>query len=111
MLKRGAVILNNGSIGKTTITSAGWVEQEVSSSQPYFLPYGLLWWLYEPQTAKPAKFDAYSAVGYQGQYIYVSPKSGLIVVRVHDVEKTADPKRLEKIYWTGFTETVAKLVQ
>ncbi len=48
---------------------------------------------------------------YQGQYVTVHPKAGLIAIRTHRLESTPEPGRIEKIFWHDFPNSLKGLVE
>jgi CubicO group peptidase (beta-lactamase class C family)/chromosome segregation ATPase len=91
MLRFGQLYLDGGRFGDRQILPAAWVEESTRTGQSglhvVYGTYGYLWWtdlFYR---------GAFSAVGYGGQYIYVSPAHDAVVV----VTSTLESKGLE---WT-----------
>lgn len=75
----GQMMLNGGVANGHRIVSAAWVKEV---TDPTLTPakgtepgYGLQWWLMGDQ-------GAYTALGLQGQYIFVDPKSQTVVVKL-----------------------------
>lgn len=106
MIKLGDMMLHSGRLNGRVLVSQAWIQQSLSSSQNLFRDYGLLWWLYY---RNGSSYDGFSAVGYQGQYVTVYPKYGLIVIRTHEVEDTDDSNHVQKVFWESFPEEVAGL--
>lgn len=74
----GLMMLNNGRANGQQIISPEWVKQLTTSDEPTGSPrggYGLQWWLL-------GDHGAYSAIGLQGQFIYVDPQSKTLVVKL-----------------------------
>lgn len=74
----GQMMLNGGRANGHQIVSAEWVRQATISSGATGSQrggYGLQWWLLGDE-------GAYSAIGLQGQFIYVDPKSKTVVVKI-----------------------------
>ncbi|MEO9132259.1 MAG: serine hydrolase [Sphingomonas sp.] len=74
----GQMMLNGGVANGHRIVSAAWVKESTSPTTPPDKNrpgYGLQWWLLGDQ-------GAYSALGLQGQYIFVDPKSQTVVVKL-----------------------------
>jgi CubicO group peptidase (beta-lactamase class C family)/chromosome segregation ATPase len=91
MLRFGQLYLDGGRSGDRQILPAGWIEESTRTGQSglhvVYGTYGYLWWtdlFYR---------GAFSAVGYGGQYIYVSPAHDAVIV----VTSTLESKGLE---WT-----------
>lgn len=74
----GVMMLNNGSANGRQIVPAEWValstRPTINSSRGERDGYGMQWWMFGD--------TAYSAVGLQGQYIYVDPKTRTVVVKL-----------------------------
>ncbi len=84
----GDFLRNGGSAGGVQLVPRGWVDF-MKSESPRAPDYGAHLWLNRPSgTDRNALFAAqgpdtlFAAVGYQGQYVLVSPDQGLVVVRL-----------------------------
>jgi len=74
----GQMMLNGGVADGRRIVSQDWVLQSTGPSGPVDSQrggYGLQWWTM-------AGSDAYSAIGLQGQYVYVDPATRTVVVKL-----------------------------
>ncbi len=76
----GKMMLNNGSINGHQIVSPEWIKLSTKSVGPEndtYGPggYGYQWWTV-------ADSDGYSAIGLQGQFIYVNPTTNTVVVKL-----------------------------
>ncbi len=74
----GLMMLNNGRINGKQIITPEWVKLSTQSVGPEDGPiggYGYQWWTV-------ADSPAYSAIGLQGQFIYVDPSTKTIVVKL-----------------------------
>jgi CubicO group peptidase (beta-lactamase class C family) len=74
----GLMMLENGRANGHQIISPEWVKTSTTSSSSAGSTrgiYGLQWWLVGDQAA-------YSAIGLQGQYIYVDPSTRTVVVKL-----------------------------
>jgi len=74
----GLMMLNNGRANGHQVISPEWVAESTRSSGPTGIPnqgYALQWWLMGDK-------GAYSAIGLQGQYIYVDPATRTVVVKL-----------------------------
>lgn len=78
----GQMMLDNGRANGRQVVPADWVRISTAPSTPAQgdapgLPtgYGMQWWLLDDK-------GAYSALGLQGQYIYVDPRSRTVVVKI-----------------------------
>lgn len=80
--KIGQMMLDGGKANGRQVVPADWVKTSTAPSTPADpkapgLPtgYAMQWWLLDNS-------GAYSAVGLQGQYIYVDPRSRTVVVKI-----------------------------
>ncbi|MCW4630445.1 MULTISPECIES: serine hydrolase domain-containing protein [Marinomonas] len=74
----GSMMLNNGRINGKQIISPEWVKMSTEpfmKEDPKLGGYGYQWWT-RPNTT------AYSAIGLQGQYIYVDPDTRTVIVKL-----------------------------
>jgi CubicO group peptidase (beta-lactamase class C family) len=74
----GQMMLDGGRANGHQIVSPEWVKASTTSNFPAAPPfggYGFQWWLFGSQ-------GAYSALGLQGQYIFVDPRSRTVVVKL-----------------------------
>lgn len=102
MLKIGALALNGGAWEGRRVIAPEWIAQAIVPSQALNPPYGFLWWLNGPQAN--GRFRAFSAMGYQGQYVAVAPGAGLLAVRVHRYEPSMDLARFARVSWLPFVD-------
>jgi CubicO group peptidase (beta-lactamase class C family) len=74
----GQMVLDGGVANGRRIVAADWIRQ---STQPFGPEdsqrggYGLQWWTF-------ANTDAFSAIGLQGQYIYIDPATRTVIVKL-----------------------------
>lgn len=99
----GTMMLNKGRINGDRIVSPEWVELSTTSVGPEdeaFGPggYGYQWWTV-------ADSEAYSAIGLQGQYIYVDPATGTVIVKLSYYPPGDDRHLLEEAF--AFFDTVS----
>ncbi|MHA2368535.1 MAG: serine hydrolase domain-containing protein [Candidatus Hodarchaeales archaeon] len=84
MAKIGYMYLQNGTWNGTQIVPAEWVERSTRKHYPVmgslYVGYGYQWWNYYSNSSDYPIIDAYSAVGYAGQRIFVVPDQNLVVV-------------------------------
>ncbi len=74
--KVGQMMLDGGVADGRRIVSADWVKEATRSTGPTPMGgYGLQWWLLGTE-------GAYSAIGLQGQYIFVDPRTRTVVVKL-----------------------------
>ena len=74
----GQMMLDGGVANGRRIVSADWVRQSTRPTGPDRNPiggYGLQWWTV-------GDGEAYSAIGLQGQFIYVDPRTRTVVVKL-----------------------------
>ena len=74
----GQMMLDGGVANGRRIVSADWVRQSTRPTGPDRNPiggYGLQWWTV-------GDGEAYSAIGLQGQFIYVNPRTRTVVVKL-----------------------------
>ena len=96
MARFGLLIQNKGIWDQTPVLSDSvYLNQMINTSQDLNPSYGYLWWLngkssYIPPSslstidgfiAPDAPADMFSAAGAQGQYVSVSPSTGLVMIR------------------------------
>ncbi|WP_307796894.1 hypothetical protein [Actinomadura barringtoniae] len=82
MARFGLLYLNQGKANGRQVVPAGWVRDSTRVTTPYTRPeaidqdgwgYGRQWW---------TGFDGdYSAIGVFGQYVYVSPRNKVVIVK------------------------------
>ena len=77
MAKFGYLYLNNGTWDGEQIVPEEWVQQSEATLRPFDIltGYSYQWWTYTNDIA-----NAYTARGYQGQYIFVVPSLDMVVV-------------------------------
>ena len=74
--KVGQMMLDGGVADGRRIVSADWVRESTRSTGPSPMGgYGLQWWLLGNE-------GAYSAIGLQGQYIFVDPRTRTVIVKL-----------------------------
>ncbi|REE94925.1 serine hydrolase domain-containing protein [Thermomonospora umbrina] len=92
----GLLYLRNGRAGGRQVLPAQWVRDSTHSTEPYLQPghltpdkpdspenafgYGYQWWLGDRDRDR----GDYTAVGILGQFVYVSPKDGVVIVKVSE---------------------------
>ena len=88
----GQFILDDGVIDGESLLPEGWVEE---ASTPKTLEggddldYGYMWWTgWTPQSRED---QAFSAVGIQGQYVYINPAHNIVIA-----QNAAEPKPVGK---------------
>jgi CubicO group peptidase (beta-lactamase class C family) len=73
----GLLYLQDGVWNGQRVLPAGWVEFTRRGEE-----YGALWWLNRNGRHPHIPKDCYGCEGYEGQYIWVIPSDGLVVVRM-----------------------------
>ncbi|HEX2315659.1 MAG TPA: serine hydrolase [Thermomonospora sp.] len=90
----GLLYLRDGRAGGRQVIPARWVRESTHSSAPYLQPgrlvpekpdspenaygYGYQWWLGDGDRGD------YTAIGILGQYVYVSPRDGVVIVKASE---------------------------
>ncbi|HEX5058706.1 MAG TPA: serine hydrolase [Kofleriaceae bacterium] len=85
----GLLFMQHGMWDGEQIIPAAWVDASVSSA-PTYAGYGYQWWL-EGKTDPDLPPDTFAAEGHDGQFIYVIPSLGLVVVRNGHYDKFDGP--------------------
>ncbi len=88
----GQFMLEGGVIDGESLLPDGWTEeatQPTTLSDGEALDYGYMWWT--GWTTPSREDQAYSAVGIQGQYVYVNPAHDIVIA-----QNAAEPKPLGK---------------
>ncbi|TXS91896.1 serine hydrolase [Parahaliea maris] len=85
----GLMMLNEGQVNGHQVISPAWVAESTrpAGDEKAPLDYGYQWWTV-------SNTEAYSAIGLQGQYIFVDPESRTVIVKLsyfppNDPEETA----------------------
>lgn len=84
----GLFFMNGGKIDGTSILPEGWVKEATSPKtlkDGSALNYGYMWW--PGRTDASIKDGAYSAIGMQGQNIYINPAHKVVIVTFGDQPK------------------------
>lgn len=92
----GLMMLNDGRINGKQIISADWVKLSTAPVGPENLPVGPGGYAYQWWTV--ANSDAYSAIGLQGQFIYVNPTHNTVVVKLSYHPPGNDEKLLRETF-------------
>jgi len=89
MVKFGQLYLDGGKFGHNQIIPKWWVDLSTSAEQfganEIYGAYGHLWFV------RPGGRDAFVAVGFGGQYIYVSPEYNCVLVVTSTLESKGRP--------------------
>lgn len=116
MARFGSLMLNRGVWNGTNImTDTAYFNAMVSTSQPFNLSYGYLWWLngkssymlpglqtvFNGSLVPDAPADMYMALGKDDKKIYVVPSLDVVVVRLGDAAtgSAAGPSSFDNILW------------
>ena len=84
----GQFFLNGGKLGETQVLPEGWTKEASSPKKlkgGKDLEYGYMWWTGWTEASK--KDNAFSAVGIQGQYVYINPAQNVVITQT-----AAEPK-------------------
>lgn len=84
----GWLFANDGMWDGARILPEGWVgfsATQVARDPENGLGYGAHWWVF------PGDEGSMCGLGYEGQYVYVSPRRGLVVVRLGRTEAPLNP--------------------
>ena len=105
----GLFFMNGGKINGQSILPDGWVREATSPTvlkdgKP--LNYGYMWW--PAQTEASIKDGAYSAIGMQGQNIYINPAQNVVIVTFGDQPK---PLRRNLIAPLAFFDAVVEALK
>lgn len=84
--KLGELYRQKGSINGRQVVPSGWIDASITPDADHLLPgdnplsdfplgYGYQWWI-------PDNSGDYAAIGVYNQFIYVSPASGMVVVKL-----------------------------
>ena len=93
----GEFLRNGGSVKGAQVVPRGWIAFMTAPS-PRKPGYGAQLWLNRPQAEggrilfAGAPRDAFAAVGHLGQYVLVSPRQGVTIVRLGHSSEEARPK-------------------
>ncbi|MFB8003598.1 serine hydrolase domain-containing protein [Nocardia sp. NPDC056000] len=96
----GLLYLHGGEVGGRQVVPREWIDESTHSAEPYLQPhqliparpnasenafgYGYQWWLGDGDRGD------YAAVGFLGQFIYVSPKDGIVIVKTSEDLNSTD---------------------
>jgi CubicO group peptidase (beta-lactamase class C family) len=125
MTRYGLLMLNNGTWNNTPVlTDPAYFQAMTTPSQDLNQSYGYLWWLNgQPSYKLPglqinipgplfpaAPDDVYAALGKNGQFINVSPSTGLVMVRMGDSPGTDAevPALFNDDIWVKINELVCE---
>ncbi|MCC6726257.1 MAG: serine hydrolase [Saprospiraceae bacterium] len=125
MARYGLLMLNNGTWNNTPVlTDPAYFQAMTTPSQDLNKSYGYLWWLNgQPSYRLPglqinipgplfpaAPDDVYAALGKNGQFINVSPSTGLVMVRMGDEPGTDAevPALFNDDIWVKINELVCE---
>ncbi|MFF2554422.1 serine hydrolase domain-containing protein [Nocardia sp. NPDC058058] len=96
----GLLYLHDGDVGGRQIVPRAWIHDSTHSTEPYLQPrqliparpnasenaygYGYQWWLGDGDRGD------YTAVGFLGQFIYVSPRDNIVIVKTSEDLNSTD---------------------
>lgn len=104
----GLFFMNGGKINGTSILPEGWVKEATLPTKlkgGKSLDYGYMWWT--AWTEPSMKDGAYSAVGIQGQNIYINPANNVVIVTFGAQPKPVDREPIDPMVF--FDAVVAAL--
>lgn len=104
----GQFMLDNGMAGGKSVLPDGWVSEATTPktlADGKALDYGYMWWT--AWTEPSIKDKAYSAVGIQGQYVYVDPAEKVVIVLFGAQPKPVDKEPIDAMVF--FDAVVAAL--
>ncbi len=104
LLRIGSLMLEEGRWNGQPLLPAAWIHTVTEPSQEINKDYGLLWWL-----SGPGEGHSYAAVGWQGQYIVVSPRQHLVAIRMRTPHDPADADEDRRLGWREFPRAVEGL--
>jgi CubicO group peptidase (beta-lactamase class C family) len=83
MMRFGELYRNNGVWANQQVVPASWVTNSTSykCASDWSMDYGYYWFL-------PNLRDFFVAIGFNGQQIFVSPSTGLVIVFLGDISST-----------------------
>ncbi|WP_051046449.1 serine hydrolase domain-containing protein [Nocardia asiatica] len=93
--KIGQLVLDGGRVGDAQIVPPQWIER-IRTPAPHRVgdwPYGAQWW--HPTGGDGADL---TAVGVYGQYVYVDPPSGTVIVKLSDHGTTQDEQETIEVF-------------
>ena len=101
MAKIGQLMLQKGNWKDKQVIPENWVEKitkpvtpmdtiskrdELKIDYPAQFSYGMMWWIFEKFYDNPDFQGAYTAIGYEGQYITVIPKRNVVVAHKSNLD-------------------------
>ncbi|MBF6207081.1 MULTISPECIES: serine hydrolase domain-containing protein [Nocardia] len=93
--KIGQLVLDDGRVGDAQIVPRAWIER-IRTPAPHRVgdwPYTAQWW--HPTGGDGADL---TAVGVYGQYVYVDPPSGTVIVKLSDHGTTQDEQEIIEVF-------------
>lgn len=94
MAKLGQLMLNEGMWNGKRLISKEWIDKTTTTITPFEtlaerygkpgpndiqMSYAYMWWLFDNYQGKPEYEDAFSAIGYGGQYITIFPRLNMVI--------------------------------
>ncbi|XRG80669.1 serine hydrolase [Rossellomorea sp. GAMAL-10_SWC] len=83
LLKLGILMMQKGKWNNTQIISSEWIEKSTKAkyhTYPHVGSYAYHWWVLENNELKDLDSTIYFAMGYGGQFIFISPKNQFVAV-------------------------------
>ncbi|MEU8042141.1 serine hydrolase domain-containing protein [Streptosporangium sp. NPDC049078] len=97
----GLLYLRDGKAAGRQVVPSAWVKKSTTPSASFNAGYGLHWWLGDGGEGD------FMAAGFGGQYVYVSPKHGVVVVK-STVSTSAHDQREALVAFRAVAAEVAK---
>jgi len=97
----GLLYLRDGKAAGRQVVPSAWVKKSTTPSASFNAGYGLHWWLGDGDEGD------FMAAGFGGQYVYVSPKHGVVVVK-STVSTSAHDQREALVAFRAVAAEVAK---
>lgn len=93
--KIGQLVLDNGKVGDTQAVPAAWIERirTEAPEQVDGMGYSAQWW--HPNGGSGKDF---SAIGIYGQYIYIDPVTGTVIVKLSDYGPEQDEQETIEVF-------------
>lgn len=85
--------------GKKVLPDDRFRVASLNASQTLKPDYGYLWWLNHSKRSTDAPAGTYAAKGLLGRRIFVSPRQGLVVVRLGDEPRSVGAGAFDREFW------------
>jgi CubicO group peptidase (beta-lactamase class C family) len=92
--KLGQLVLDGGRVGDEQVVPRAWIERAATPA-----PHSVEGWGYSAQWWHPTGSDGdFSAVGVYGQYIYINPSEGTVIVKLSDHGTEQDEQETIEVF-------------